>query len=196
MQEELIQEFKNGNKRAGDDFYNANKGLIYLAIRKFKLMSMELEETEALVNQAFAKAMTNYNSSNGSFSTYFMKFARGYILRHCRDWGNLIRSNRKDFAQNKVTKYCESFDTVIYTSEGQDICIKDKLGMVDDQTESIVIEAINKINLRDRQAFKLYYLDNYLQTEIGEMLGTTQMTVSRSITKVKASLRIFLKEVG
>ena len=34
MQEELIQEFKDGDKQAGDDFYNANIGLIYLALKK------------------------------------------------------------------------------------------------------------------------------------------------------------------
>ena len=34
MQEELIQQFQDGNKRAGDDFYNANIGIIYLALKK------------------------------------------------------------------------------------------------------------------------------------------------------------------
>ena len=195
MQEELIQEFKNGNRKAGDDFYNANIGLIYLAIKKYKIESIDLEETKALVNQAFAKAMINYNSSNGSFSTYFMIIAKGHIQRYCRDWGNLIRSNRKDFAQNKITHYCDSFDQVIYTSESVDVCIKDRLGMVEDYTEAEVKEAINKINKKDRQAFKLYYLDNYLQREIAEKLDLSQVAISRCIARAKASLRIFLKEV-
>lgn len=33
MQEELIQQFKDGNKQAGDDFYNLNIGLVYKASR-------------------------------------------------------------------------------------------------------------------------------------------------------------------
>ncbi len=53
MQEELIQLFRQGNKQAGDDFYNANINLVYKAARKFQPKDMEFEETLAIVNQAF-----------------------------------------------------------------------------------------------------------------------------------------------
>lgn len=101
MQEELIQEFKKGNKRAGDDFYNANKGLIYLAVNRYKLDIIEPEELMALVNGAFARAMLKFDN-RACFSTYFMQLARGNVLMYCRELANMIRPNRKDFEKHKL----------------------------------------------------------------------------------------------
>ena len=195
MQEELIQEFKNGNKRAGDDFYNVNINLVKYAVKKYKLVSMGGEETVALVNQAFAKSMQAFDPSKGKFTTYFMIIAKGHILRHFRDYENIIKSHRDDYMA-KITIPCDSLDKVIFSGDSADVCLKDTFGIDDDQSQVIVNEALENINERDRKIFELYHEAGFLQTEIGEMLGTTQMTVSRSITKVKASLRIFLKEVG
>ena len=117
----------------------------------------------AIINQAFAKAMKNFNTNKGSFANYFMYLAKFYILIHCRDMANMIRPSRSDFAQSKLTLYCDSFNQIIYASEGIDICIKDKTGVADDLTGLEVKEAINKINKKDRQVFKLYYVNGYSQ---------------------------------
>ena len=194
MQEELIQEFKNGNKRAGDDFYNANIGLVFLAIRKFKLMSMELEETEALVNQAFAKAMKTFDPSKAQFTTYFMICARGHILRHFRDFANIIKSHREDYVNNKVIP-CDSLDKVLYSGDSIDICLKDTFGIEEDQSQLIVDETLDKVNEIDRKIFTLYHLEGYSQQEIGDIYGFSQVSVSRHIKKAKISLKIALKEV-
>ena len=139
MQEELIQQFKNGNKQAGDDFYNANIGLIYLALKKSKIVSIDHEETLAIINQAFAKAMKDFNPTNGSFANYFMYLARVYILIHFRDMANMIRPSRSDFVQNKLTIYCDSTDEVICTSESVNICIRDRIIRIYDITKYKII---------------------------------------------------------
>lgn len=192
MQEELIQDFKNGNKRAGDDFYNANKGLIYLAVNRYKLDIIEPEELMALVNGAFARAMLKFDN-RACFSTYFMQLARGDVLMYCRELANMIRPNRKDFEKHKLTHYCDSLNLVIQRSDTDDICIKDTLGNVDDYTMVEINEVINKINKKDRQAFRLYYLDQYSQSEIAEKLNSSQVAISRSL---KRGREIILKEVS
>jgi len=196
MQEELIQKFKDGNKQAGDDFYNANIKLIDYAVKKFGFVSMDKEETYALVNHAFAKAMIEFDITKGTFSTYFMKLARFTILTFYRDHENMIRPARKDFMQNKITIYCDSLDKVIFTSESNDICVKDTLGSDDDHSDIFIYETLKHLSKIDRKIFTLYYLQDFIQNEIGEMLGISQVAVSRSLKKSKTSLEVVLKEVS
>lgn len=195
MQEELIQQFKNGDKRAGDDFYNANINLVKYAVKQYKLESMEEEETFALVNQAFAKSMKIFDPSKGKFTTCFMANARGHILSHFRDHGNTIRSTRQDFTKKKVV-FCDSLDKVIYSGDSVDICLKDTLGVEEDQSQYFVNEAINRLNKTDRQIFTLYHIGGLSQRKIGKIFGTTQVQISRSVARSKASLKLILKEVS
>ena len=140
--------------------------------------------------------MKDFNTNKGSFANYFMYLAKFYMLRYCRDMANMIRPSRKDFAQNKLTIYCDSFNQVVCTSESVNICIRDKTGMADDLTALEVNEVVDKINKKDRQAFKLYYQGNYSQQEIAEKLKLSQSSVCRSIKNAKKTLSVLLKEVS
>jgi len=193
MKEELIQEFKSGNKRAGDDFYNANKGLVYTVAKKYQRMNMDQEEVMAIVNQAFAHAIKNLDLEKATFNTYFGAVAHGMIMRHIRDYESTIRTQRKDVAAGKIV-YCESFNLII-AGESENITLGSKLSSEQDFTEAFVDEALSKINEKDRKAFKLKLLGGLSQCEIAEKLGTNQVEVSRRIARAKVSLKIFLREV-
>lgn len=195
MQEELIKEFKNGNRQAGDDFYNANKGLVCLAVKMYKPKAMDFEETLAIVNQAFAFSMKKYDDSKGKFTSYFMKSAHGHISRHLRDFNSTLRTKRVDFTKTKTSIFCDSLDRVIYESESIDICIKDTLGFKDDFSQVMVMEALNKLNTKDRHVFKLQLFNGLSQIQIAKIIGTNQTAISRRIARAKASLKIILKEV-
>ena len=194
MQEELIQQFQAGNKRAGDDFYNANLGLICIIAKKYKKMHMDQEEVLAIVNQAFAFAMKHLDLEKAMFATYFGATAHGMILRHCRDYENIIRTQRIDIASKKVV-YCDSLDMVIYESTTEDITLGSKIKSEDDHTGVIVSEALSKLNIKDRQAFKLQLNYGLSQAKIAEIIGTGQVSISRRIRRAKALLKVILKEV-
>lgn len=196
MQEELIKQFQNGNKRAGDDFYNANIGLVYLAAKKYKPETMDYEEALAIVNQAFANVMEKFDPTKAEFTTYFMVSARGHILRHCRDFAHTIRVKRLDFAANKITIVCDSLDRVVHRSKGADILLKDVRGKEDDYTQIMVDEALEKLNKKDGEAFKLQLRYGLSQREIGKLCDCNQVEVSRRVARAKASLKKFLKEVS
>ena len=196
MHEELIQQFKNGNKQAGDDFYRANIKLIYSATHKFKPMSIDVGETLALVNQAFAKAMMDFNPTKGKFSTYFMRKARGYISNYCRDLAYMIRTKRNDFAKTKKLVYCDSLDEIYCGNEFIGTSGLSKVGNEEDESQIIVDEAVKKIDERDRQIFILYFLKNYVQSEIAKIVDISPAQVSRSLTRSKASMKLILKEVS
>ena len=194
MQEELIQLFRQGNKQAGDDYYNANKNLIYKAAMKFKPKDMEFEETLAIANQAFANVMKKFDPEKAEFSTYFMASARGHILRHYRDFAHMIRVKRKDYLETRSLIYCDSLDEVVFESETKDITRAESIGIDEDYTEILVHEALNKLNKTDGEAFKLQYLRGISQIEIGKILGISQIQVSRHIRRAKATLKVILKD--
>jgi len=195
MQEELIQEFKNGNKRAGDDYYNANIELVYSVANKYTKLYIGQEEVLAIVNQAFAHVMENINLEKAKFSTYFYAVAHGMLMRHCRDYAHTIRVGRKDYAKNKKTIFCESLDQVITVNDSEVITLSHFISSVDDRTGVLVEEALNKLDVKDRQAFKLHLLNGLTQEQIGKILGTGQVEIGRRIRRAKSQLRVILKEV-
>lgn len=195
MQEELIQEFKNGNKRAGDDYYNANIKLVYSVASKYTRLYIDEDEIIAIVNQAFAHAMKNINLEKAKFSTYFYTVAHGMLMRHCRDYAHTIRVSRKEYAITKKSIFCDSLDEVITVNDSEDITLSHFISSLDDRTGLFVEEALNKLNKRDRQVFKLHFFNGYTQMKIAKILGTQQVQVSRSINRAKKQLKIILKEV-
>jgi RNA polymerase sigma factor (sigma-70 family) len=195
MQEELIQQFRDGNKQAGDDFYNANINLVYYAVKKYKPSSMEFEETLAIVNQAFAHSMKNVDLERAMFSTYFSVVAHGMIMRHCRDYQQIIRTQRRDYKKDSSMKvYCGSIDKVIYESETENITIGHIISSEDDCTGVLVEEALSKLKEKDREAFELQHLRGLSQKQIGKICGCGQVEISRRVARAKASLKAILKD--
>jgi RNA polymerase sigma factor (sigma-70 family) len=195
MQEELIQQFRDGNRQAGDDFYNANKNLVYHTAYKYKPKSMDFEETLAIVNQAFAHSMKNVDLERAMFSTYFSVVAHGMIMRHCRDYEQTIRTQRRDYMKDSSMKvYCGSIDKVIYESETENITIGHIISSQDDFTEIFVNEALSKLKEKDRKAFELQHLKGLSQRQIGKICGCGQVEIGRRIARAKASLKVILKD--
>lgn len=193
MQEELIQQFQNGNRQAGDDFYKANLGLVYAIAKQNRKMLNDEEETLAIVNQAFAYSLKNVDLEKAKFSTYFAITARGMILSHYRNCERTIRTQRRDMASKKIV-FCDSLDTVIYASDTEDITIAHTIGSHEDFTNVCVDEALNKLNKKDREAFKLQLFNELSQTQIAKILNSSQVEISRRIRRAKASLKVILKD--
>jgi RNA polymerase sigma factor (sigma-70 family) len=193
MQEELIQEFRNGNKRAGDDYYNANLGLVYVIAKKYKNMSIEEEEVMAIVNQAFAYSLKKADLKKSMFSTYFAIVANGMILRHFRDCERAIRTQRRDATSKKII-HCDSLDRVIFESETVDITLGSNISTEDDCTGVLVEEALSKLNKKDREAFELQLLHELSQTKIAEICNCGQVQIGRRIRRAKDILKVILKD--
>lgn len=195
MQEELIQQFKDGNRQAGDDYYNANIGLIVNIAKRYKNLNMDEEEVLAIVNQAFAYSLNRVDLKKAMFSTYLGITAKGMILRHFRDCERTIRTQRRDSTLKKII-YCDSLDEIVFTSESKDITKGDSIGINDDFTTVLVDESLSKLNKKDRQAFELKLYREFSQREIAEALGTNQVEISRRIVRAKATLKTILREVS
>jgi len=191
MQEELIQEFQAGNKQAGEDFYNANRGLIFTTIRKCACSTVDIEEVTALVNQAFVHCLVHFDKDNAMFSTYFIATSKGIVRNFLRDKAFTIRPSRKDFQEGKIIP-CGSLEQIIYQGDGDEIKLIDVQATTDDYTQIIVDEILSKVNKTDRETFILQYKYGLTQMQIAEIMGTNQVTVSRRIARAKTRLKAIL----
>ena len=54
-------------------------------------------------------------------------------------------------------------------------------------------EALKALSVTDKEILTLYFVEGYVQSEIGERLGTTQKQISRSLKRIIKSLTNCLK---
>lgn len=88
----------------------------------------------------------------------------------------------------------ESIHKPIYQKEGNEIQIMDKLEEKEDREEMILNkmllgQLLGTLNKEERQLIFLRYFGNKTQTEVGEILGISQVQVSRTEKKILKRLR-------
>lgn len=96
--------------------------------------------------------------------------------------------------------YPEYLYDVIYHDDGSPIHLIDKIGETDSFEDSDVVdrimlqEAIAKLEPRERQIIFLRYFKDKTQTEIAEVLGISQVQVSRIEKKVLQNMKDSMKK--
>lgn len=87
-------------------------------------------------------------------------------------------------------RYAESFEYIIHHDDGQPITLGDKISTEIDFDSSLEIDLmLSKLTERERKVIRLYYLEELPQSEIGKMIGITQVQVSRILSSIKEKLR-------
>ena len=88
----------------------------------------------------------------------------------------------------------DSMEQSIYGKDGKEISLKDKLAAEKNEQEELMNrlflqQLLNSLEERDKQLIILRYFENKTQTQVAEILGISQVQVSRLEKKILASLR-------
>lgn len=88
----------------------------------------------------------------------------------------------------------ESLQKTIYESDGSDISLEDKLPQEKSQQEEILDkmfleEILGDLNAKERQLIYLRFFQEKTQAYIGEIMGLSQVQVSRLEKKILERLR-------
>lgn len=129
---------------------------------------------------ALVKCAKNFDESKGyAFSSYAIKTMEFGCLRMLRDdkFHPKSRSN-KDTWGNTFS----SLD--ISVSEDEKISAYDCIGIEEDYSFIDVESFLNKLNERDRKILVLK-MEGKTQLEIGKIVGTSQVQISRILRKIK-----------
>ncbi len=88
----------------------------------------------------------------------------------------------------------ESIDQSIYVGEGKEIALKDKLAWEKNEQEELVNhlflqELLKILSDRDRTLIELRYFENQTQTQVAQILGISQVQVSRLEKKILRQMK-------
>lgn len=169
IQASLIEECRNGNRKAQYSIYNQySKAMYNLAYR----MMNNREDAEDVLQEAFLECFRNISSYR--FESTFGAWLKSIIINRC------INQLRK-----------KKVDLVFYETLPQ--------GIIEDEQESIydtkkIFKGIEQLPNGYRIILTLYLLEGYDHTEIAQILGITESTSKSQYSRAKEKLRIILSK--
>lgn len=88
----------------------------------------------------------------------------------------------------------ESIYKTVYQKDGNEVCLIDKLEGKDNYSESVidnivVRELIASLSEREQSIIRMRYYEDYTQTQVADILGISQVQVSRLEKKILEKMR-------
>lgn len=187
--ENTILKAKEGDKDALEKILQDNAGLIWSIVRKFIGKGYDKEDIYQIACIGFIKAIKRFNLDFGyELSTYAVQYMIGEIKKFFRDDG-IIRISR-NIKESGFKLTIESMNDEKYK---ENICTQELFINEDEQTKLIdkitVFEMIEKLNFRERTIVDLRYFKDKTQMQVAEVLGISQVHVSRIEKKILKSFK-------
>ena len=110
--------------------------------------------------------------------------------------GELVMEPEEIMFSLEATVEVESMEQSIYARDGKEISLKDRLTTEKNEQEELmnrlfVEQLLDILADRDRELIKLRYFENKTQTEVADLLGISQVQVSRLEKKILRHMKEF-----
>lgn len=184
----LLEEAASGNSEKMEILINKNIGLIWSIVKKFIGKGYETEDLYQIACIGFIKAIKRFDKSYCvKFSTYAVPYILGEIKKFIRDDG-IIKVSRS-IKELGFKVFMESINDDIYERK-----ISSNL---DEQSKIIdkiaVEELVENLNTRDKEIIKLRFYNEKTQMQVAEILGISQVQVSRIEKRILSDFKEKLK---
>ena len=184
----LLEEAASGNSEKMEILINKNIGLIWSIVKKFIGRGYETEDLYQIACMGFIKAIKRFDKSYCvKFSTYAVPYILGEIKKFIRDDG-IIKVSRS-IKELGFKVFMESINDDIYERK-----ISSNL---DEQSKIIdkiaVEELVENLNTRDKEIIKLRFYNEKTQMQVAEILGISQVQVSRIEKRILSDFKEKLK---
>ena len=201
-----IGDAQNGDKQALEDLINDNSGLIYSIVKRFKDRGYELEDLYQIAVIGFIKSIKRFDTSfDVKLSTYAVPYILGEIKRFIRDDG-LVKVSR---SMKELGIRIKEVQKQELQKTGRDLRVEEiakKLGVSAEEVAAAMdaflpVESIYQssytneegaINIIDTLLIVLRYYQGKTQMQVAEILGITQVQVSRIEKRILSSMRMKL----
>ena len=159
--------------------------LIYFIINKLKLSYMQ-DEIIDIAFIGYTKAVNTYKKENSAFGNYVYTCIKNEINKYFKSLEYDVRKvnvNCKSLNEKELGRNEELIET-----------IKDSFNLENEITKKILIEEINRIakeSLTERQyaVFELYFLKDFKDVEIANILGVTRTRIAQLKLEVLKKLK-------
>ena len=175
----LIIKAQKGDKEALAQILEENKGLIWSIVKKFIGKGYDTEDIYQIACIGFIKAIQRFRFDLGNaLSTYSVQYMLGEIKKFFRDDGiiHISRNKKEEGFKLKVESIYDEIGEgkekieVIFLNEDEETKVIDKIA---------ITEMIEKLNRRDKEIILLRYFKDKTQVQVAEILGISQVHVSR-----------------
>ena len=185
MEEYYLIRSKDGDLTARDKLIEHNLRLVVFLSKKYDNTNVDLEDLVSIGTIGLIKGIKTYSmDKNIKLATYASRCIDNEILMYLR--------------KNKKIRTEVSFDeSLSFDMDGNELHLEDILGtdpdivtrgLEEDLNKKIVIDEINKLNVRDREIMIMRYGlvtgEEKTQKEVAEILGISQSYISRIEKKV------------
>lgn len=170
----LLEEAASGNSEKMEILINKNTGLIWGIVKKFIGKGYETEDLYQIACMGFIKAIQRFDKSyKVKLSTYAVPYILGEIKKFIRDDG-IIKISRsiKELGFKVLMESIndESNERKIFSEFDEQSKIVEKI---------TIEELVENLNTRDKEIIKLRFYKEKTQRQVGEILGISQVQVSR-----------------
>lgn len=172
-----------------------NMPLVNMVINKYfsnKFHLMSLEDMRGYGYIGLIKAVDNFDESRGfKFSTYGVQSIWSNIRNAIRDKiGQIGSRETKQKMQGEIPAPFSYYEQIINKDNEKDITFDIPIENFEDSIiDKLSIDKfVNKLDTKKKKVFELYYLEDKKQDDIGEIIGVSQVQVSRILSKVKKEL--------
>ena len=193
-EKKYVELSQNGDVEARNKLIEHNLRLVVFLAKKYDNTNTDLEDLVSIGTIGLIKAVNTYRlDKNIKLATYASRCIDNEILMYLR--------------KNKRVRSEVSFeDSLSYDGEGNELHLEDVLGTeadivtkgLDDEIDkSMMLEEIEKLNLRDKEIIELRYGLNgkkeMTQIDVATLLGISQSYISRIEKKVIKRLKSIIR---
>lgn len=190
MEEYYLTLASDGDELARDKLIEHNLRLVVFLAKKYENTKVDLEDLVSIGTIGLIKGIKTYRmGKNIKLATYASRCIDNEILMYLR--------------KNKKIKTEVSFDeSLSFDSDGNELHLEDILGtdpdivtrgLEEDTNKKIVMEEIDKLDIRDREIIVMRYGlitgEEMTQKDVAKLLGISQSYISRIEKKVIRRLR-------
>ena len=206
----LIQKSHEGDEEAKAQIVEENTGLIWCIVKRFRGRGAEVEDLFQIGSIGLLKAIDKFDLSyDVKFSTYAVPMISGEIKRFLRDDG-MERTGREPTVEEvaraagveteelvlamEAGAEVESLHKTIYQKDGREIQLLDKLEEREEREEKLLdhmllSQLLEQLEPQERRLIYLRYFADKTQTEVGKLMGISQVQVSRMEKKILERMR-------
>ena len=204
----LIRKSHHGDKEAREQLVKENVGLVWCVVKRFYGRGAEPEDLFQIGSIGLLKAIDKFDLSyDVQFSTYAVPMISGEIRRFLRDDG-MIKVSR---SLKKLSYKCgkkkeelvqameaatevESIYRPIHQEGDSQLSILDRLEEKSRPEEHLLnrmmlSQILDGLDKEERQLIYLRYFQEKTQAAVGEILGISQVQVSRMEKKILERMR-------
>lgn len=189
-EQELLERLMKKDVEAKNILIERNLRLVVYIAKKFENSGINIEDLISIGTIGLMKAINSYNlDKNIKLATYASRCIENEILM-------FLRKN------NRIKTEISIDEPINIDNEGNDLSLADILGtdndsifkaIEDDDNKKILINAIQKLNSREKTIMQLRYgfngIDELTQKEVADKLGISQSYISRIEKKVINGLK-------